>query len=155
VAGITGFSAERGDQLIVESLPFESTLNQEPPPPPPSAANPAPAFPRKLIVPIIAAGAGLCLACGLVLVWLMKRRRKAAVQMRLALEAEEQKQLADVVALEAPETMAELGEAMAEVPELVQASPPKLKRLTDLIAETITKDATGSCNVIRAWLNEE
>lgn len=31
VAGITGFSAERGDQLIVESLPFESSLNSEPP----------------------------------------------------------------------------------------------------------------------------
>src|SRR5579862_4529705 len=34
VAAATGFSAERGDQLIVESLPFESTLNLEPPLPP-------------------------------------------------------------------------------------------------------------------------
>jgi flagellar M-ring protein FliF len=31
VAAATGFSAERGDQLIVESLPFESSLNAEPP----------------------------------------------------------------------------------------------------------------------------
>src|SRR5579864_5231327 len=30
VAGVIGFSAERGDQLVVESLPFESTLNPEP-----------------------------------------------------------------------------------------------------------------------------
>jgi flagellar M-ring protein FliF len=30
VAGITGFSAERGDQLIVESLPFESSMNSDP-----------------------------------------------------------------------------------------------------------------------------
>jgi len=31
VAGVTGFSAERGDQLIVETLPFETSLNGEPP----------------------------------------------------------------------------------------------------------------------------
>ena len=31
VAASTGFSQERGDQLTVESLPFESTLNLEPP----------------------------------------------------------------------------------------------------------------------------
>ena len=31
VAGITGFSEERGDQLVIETLPFESTLQVEPP----------------------------------------------------------------------------------------------------------------------------
>jgi flagellar M-ring protein FliF len=31
VAGVTGFNAERGDQLIIETLPFESTLLLEPP----------------------------------------------------------------------------------------------------------------------------
>jgi flagellar M-ring protein FliF len=31
VAAATGFTAERGDQLIVESLPFESSLNAQPP----------------------------------------------------------------------------------------------------------------------------
>lgn len=41
VSGITGFNAERGDQLVVESLPFETTLLLEPPAPPPSAAPPA------------------------------------------------------------------------------------------------------------------
>ncbi len=28
---MSGFNAERGDQLIVETLPFESSLNSEPP----------------------------------------------------------------------------------------------------------------------------
>ncbi|MCX6623313.1 MAG: hypothetical protein NTY38_20055 [Acidobacteria bacterium] len=32
IAGIIGFTPERGDKLIVESLPFETTLNAEPPP---------------------------------------------------------------------------------------------------------------------------
>jgi flagellar M-ring protein FliF len=45
VAAATGFSAERGDQLIVESLPFETTLNL-PPPEAPRAA-PAPASPGR------------------------------------------------------------------------------------------------------------
>ena len=43
VAGITGLNAERGDQLVVESLPFENTLTIEPP----EAAKPiAPAKPQ-------------------------------------------------------------------------------------------------------------
>jgi flagellar M-ring protein FliF len=31
VAGVTGFDGDRGDQLIVETLPFESSLHAEPP----------------------------------------------------------------------------------------------------------------------------
>ena len=31
VAGVTGFNQERGDQLVIETLPFESTLLLEPP----------------------------------------------------------------------------------------------------------------------------
>ena len=38
VAGVIGFSAERGDQLIVETLPFETTLNPEPLAPAPPQA---------------------------------------------------------------------------------------------------------------------
>ena len=33
VAGVINFKADRGDQLIVETLPFEATLHTEPPPP--------------------------------------------------------------------------------------------------------------------------
>jgi flagellar M-ring protein FliF len=33
VAGVTGYNAERGDQITIESLPFESTLSIEPPSP--------------------------------------------------------------------------------------------------------------------------
>ena len=42
VAGITGFSQERGDQLVIETLPFETTLQLEPPLPqsPRARANP-------------------------------------------------------------------------------------------------------------------
>ena len=40
VAAAAGFETERGDQLIVESLPFESTLNLDPPVPPVPVTHP-------------------------------------------------------------------------------------------------------------------
>jgi flagellar M-ring protein FliF len=61
VAAATGFNAERGDQLIVESLPFESSLNAQPPAasaPKPKPAPPGPAWleflrqNRDLILPV-------------------------------------------------------------------------------------------------------
>ena len=45
VAGVTGLNMERGDQLIVETLPFETTLLTEPPAAP--AVPAAPASPSK------------------------------------------------------------------------------------------------------------
>jgi flagellar M-ring protein FliF len=47
VAGITGFSAERGDQLVIETLPFETTLLLEPP-----GGYPVPAAPNKTGTPV-------------------------------------------------------------------------------------------------------
>ena len=68
VAGITGFNAERGDQLIVETLPFEITLLTEPPDSrPPGPAKPAPAplpfgWSRQTLA--IAGGVALALMAG-------------------------------------------------------------------------------------------
>jgi flagellar M-ring protein FliF len=39
VAGVTGFSMDRGDQLIVETLPFESTVESDPSLLPPASAT--------------------------------------------------------------------------------------------------------------------
>ncbi len=48
VAGITGFNAERGDQLVIETLPFETTLLLEPPPLPAVPVAPAKPVTQKL-----------------------------------------------------------------------------------------------------------
>jgi flagellar M-ring protein FliF len=48
VAAATGFSTERGDQLIVESLPFEATLNLEPPNAGPIGSKPSGTLPVNL-----------------------------------------------------------------------------------------------------------
>jgi flagellar M-ring protein FliF len=46
VAGVTGFNAERGDQLVVETQPFETALTLEPPPASPGGSG-SPREPQK------------------------------------------------------------------------------------------------------------
>jgi flagellar M-ring protein FliF len=83
VAAATGFSAERGDQLIVESLPFESSLNAQPPPASAPKPKPAPAGPawieflrqnRDLIVPV-SVGITLLLFVVRASLWLFAHRQ--------------------------------------------------------------------------------
>ncbi len=94
VAGAIGFSAERGDQLVVESLPFESTREMEPSRlPPASGAAPAPqsapAFPlpawlqqilgqkNMAVLGGVAAVIALVLLAGFVL--MLRRKKKQTV----------------------------------------------------------------------------
>ena len=42
VAGIIGFTEQRGDQITIETLPFENTLQAEPPQAPAAPAKPVP-----------------------------------------------------------------------------------------------------------------
>ena len=85
VAAATGFSAERGDQLIVESLPFESSLNAEPPAAsaPQPKTKPEPPGPawleflrqnRDLMVPVTL-GIGLLLFLARAVRWLLVHRK--------------------------------------------------------------------------------
>lgn len=48
VAGVTGYNAERGDQLVIETLPFETTLLLEPPQQPGTTGSQKPALPLGL-----------------------------------------------------------------------------------------------------------
>ena len=72
VAGVIGFSAERGDQLVVESLPFESTVNPEPVSLAPKAAPVVPASPLDQLLKnkyvMIGGGVGVLVLLGLVIV---------------------------------------------------------------------------------------
>jgi len=91
VAGIIGFDDKRGDQLIIETLPFETTLLTEPPaapasPVPGPGSQPVPGtglplnLQQKQIV-LIAAGAGvLILALAALVIRRLRRKKNAAAQ---------------------------------------------------------------------------
>jgi len=86
VAGITGFNEQRGDQMVIETLPFETTLLTEPPPsptaPPAATGSPVAGLPfkvdrKQMMMVAGAAGAVLLIA---VAGFVLGRRRKAKNQ---------------------------------------------------------------------------
>jgi flagellar M-ring protein FliF len=165
VAAATGFSTTRGDQLIVESLPFESTLNLEPPSAGPAAPKPSgmsipmPPWLARLVENryITIGGAAIALLVVVVrrvLAKMLNRKGKAQVSatptlpsgvedLEPGLEAQRRAQLAEQAALQAQLDAAALREATKKSAVLV-------KRLR----ENINKDATLSTHIVRSWLNE-
>jgi flagellar M-ring protein FliF len=160
VAAATGFSADRGDQLIVESLPFESTLSLEPPTAAP-ASKPSsgglnlPPWLERWVGNRFALGAAL--VAGFVLMFarrfiakMFRGKGKASAAAALPgperaaqLEAQHQSQLDEQMDLQAQLNAAALAEA-------TKRSVVLIKRLR----EGATKDAAPAAHIVRGWLNE-
>lgn len=148
VAGVTGFNAERGDQLIVETLPFESSLKAAPPQPvnsPKPVKNPpwlefANKY-RDLWAPV-----GLGLAVLLVVVrtvFALSRRRGFPPEPELAAE------------LEAPAAHAELSQAAVAIARgQAAAARPEPNEMGDRIRPLVKRDPAITANVLRLWLQE-
>ena len=88
VAGITGYSTERGDQLVIDTLPFETTLLLEPPaaPAPPATAPPAQGplgflknMDRKTLLIAGGAAAALVVLLAVGILFLLRRGKTKAV----------------------------------------------------------------------------
>jgi flagellar M-ring protein FliF len=165
VAAATGFSSERGDQLIVESLPFESTLNLEPPS---ATAVPKPTANTMNLPPWLAKYLdnrwiliGATLALGFVLSMARRligkmfgRKREATADMQPALPS----------AQEVLENQIEQQRrAQAELDAKVQAqlnagtlseSAFRTEALLKRFRENINKDPALAAHVVRSWLNE-
>ncbi len=111
IAGAIGFNQQRGDQIVVESLPFESTLRKALPPPDPAAPKAAPGKPgatqnpspldgltkwladkgikvNPMILIGVAAGVGLLLCGGVLFFVMRKRKAKKALILKAKAEAE-------------------------------------------------------------------
>jgi len=173
VAGVIGFKAERGDQLMVETLPFESTLHSEPP----SAAAPSPAptapavrLPAWLATPkgmgAITGGAILLLALVVGVLRRLRRRpeRSAAVQTALpagaqsapavapgdSVEKKMQAQLEDQADLQARLE----SEALAAI-KAPTATTNKKEVLTKYLQASLKKDPIVQVQSLRTWLNEK
>lgn len=173
VAGVIGLSTERGDQLVVEALPFESTLSPEQIPPGTSAnpqADSLPPWLQKLLAnrPLMI-GAGAALVVLIVLAMVMMRmlmrkgKKRAEIQGQLlaaapgkaSLESSEratqhmEAQIAEQAAIKRQQEI----EAMTAL-KLPQVKTKKSEVLTKHIAEEAKKDATTMVQVLRSWINE-
>lgn len=167
VAGVIGFSAERGDQLVVETMPFESTLNAMPEPPetapakPPAAApNQPPAFLQNKLTLEIAAGALVLLLAGF---WFIRKRSRASkLKIPAAIEpSKEDQQLLTAEELQRKmEGQLAENQAARELKELEALTslklPPvptkKTEVLTRHITEEAKKDPKVMAQIIRAWI---
>jgi flagellar M-ring protein FliF len=178
LAGVVGLAPDRGDQLLVETLPFESTLNSEPPPSPvkplppsnlpqwlqPYANNP------KMLILGAAAAAGLLLVAG-VFAFMLKRRKKpdaksVATQHALpgqggAASLSDPAQSAEAIQRQMQEKLAGQSAAQHQAEEatlsnlkLPAVSTQKSEILVKNLRENITKDREGSANILRSWLTE-
>ena len=165
VAAATGFSTERGDQLIVESLPFESTLNLEPPS---ATAVPKPATNTTNLPPWLAKYLdnrwiliGATLALGFILSLI---RRAIGKMFGRKKEASAETQPALPSAQEMFENqLEEQRRAQAELDARVQAqinagtlseSAYRTEALLKRFRENIGKDPALAAHVVRSWLNE-
>jgi flagellar M-ring protein FliF len=162
VAGVIGLSSDRGDQLVVETMAFESTLNPEP-----LSSLPAPAGPRPndwiqqaLKSRYLAIGGGIAVAIVLTLIVLvlkLSRRRPsvdAEMAPQLAAPAGEDfnKQIEHQLAEQAAVRQKQEADALNAL-----KLPPVTKKaevLTKHIAEQAKKDSTPMAHVLRAWMND-
>jgi flagellar M-ring protein FliF len=170
VAGVVGFSTERGDQLVVESQPFESTRNWEPPPvaTPPVGAPGVPVWLQNIMknkMLLIGAGAGAFLVfvlLGLAVFMLLRRRKGKGVEIQKQIEASTTAPPADDVTKKMEAQLAEQSalreRQTADALHALKLPPVTTKKgevLTKHILEEVKKDPKIVAQIIRSWVNEK
>jgi flagellar M-ring protein FliF len=173
VAGVTGFTPERGDQLVIETLPFESTLLIEPPAMPGAPAAKKPAQPQLfsftgdpktlyLIGGTAAAVIIIALMGGMLL-----RRRGASASVQTALgQGDGSRAIAggaegsDENDLEAKLAEREAAQKKADAQLLSSLKlTPVITKTAEVLAkhlrEKITKEPEVSAQVLRTWIRED
>ncbi len=179
VAGITGFTETRGDQLVIETLPFETTMLLEPPQP--SVAPPAPQAPAtpltsllkldrktQLIVGGAAAALILLLFAASRLLRGGKKAGSASVTGPVALPAGEggaspavsgqpgafeqqiESKLAERDALQ-QKMDAQTLQALKVAPVITKTAEVLAKHLRD----KVSKESEISAQLLRTWIHEE
>jgi flagellar biosynthesis/type III secretory pathway M-ring protein FliF/YscJ len=173
VAAAAGFNGTRGDQLTVDSLPFEATLHAQPPdwmiPAKTNTKQTAPVLWNQRNV-LIGAGAGLVvlLLAGFLLLGARKKRKKVVAEMQKQLEeaqAATQKAIeaSEAAAVREPEPVAVAAaddmftKQIAEIRESFKLPPmltTKTEVLTKQLIEEARKDPSALAQIVRSWLNE-
>lgn len=162
VAGIIGFDEQRGDQLVIESLPFEATENEEPPQEkvkPMQSPQPAPADLKTLLKDpkVIGVGVGFLLLVVILAVAvrkLTKKRPSAAVQVggAAALQGPESSTEAGVSLAGAAQPAAQMGQGTQL--RLPSGASSRLEERLGTLRENVRKEPELYASVVRGWLNE-
>ncbi len=180
VAGITGFSAERGDQIVIDTLPFETTLLLEAP----ESSAPAPSAPpsqnpldrlktldRKTLIIVGGAAAGMIVLLVLAILFLLRRKTKraeknAAVTAPAALAAGDaappdsldsaavEKQIESKLA-EREALQHKLDSQALQALKLAPVIPKTAEILAKHLREKIKKDSEVSAQILRTWIRDE
>ena len=176
VAAATGLDPARGDQLVVDAFPFESTLHAEPsdalPPAPLTVTTQLPPWLQKLMaqknfatIAGVGAAAMLALVVGfLVVVSKMRNKKRAQAELALAalagtkskdnIVADAQKDLEARLAGQVGEQARKDAEAMLQL-KLPEVQTKKTEVIKKHIAAEAKKDPTAMAQVVRTWLNGE
>jgi len=176
VTAAVGFTPGRGDQITVESLPFEETLNRLPPElSVPVAAHPAPvtAFDwRKQMPVVIGAAAGAVLVIVIGVIAIVRSRKRAAAKARAEAEMANRALASGKPALpvgggaasmeqQLEARMAEraVEQEQADLAALaaIKVPPVKTKKaevLSKQLRENAKKDPTSSAHILQAWIHD-
>jgi flagellar M-ring protein FliF len=174
VAGVTGFTAERGDQIAIETLPFETTLLTEPPEAPgPAPARPIPPKPlgisldrRTLLVGGGAAAVLLLIVTALAMRLRRGRKRVSAeVAVPPALPPGEAPGSADGAAPAGEGMQSTLAERDGMQKQLESQAlnalklAPVVSKASEVLAkhlrEKIKEDSETPSQILRTWIAEE
>jgi flagellar M-ring protein FliF len=153
VTGALGLKEDRGDQLVVESLPFETTLQATPPAATPPASQSAPQrLPFGLEIWMIAAAAGGVVLLGILAFAASKRRRKRKVQVQNtpALPG-----VVDAKALAAAgKDAADVKDTYLPAAATMTEEAANMDRLIQSVRTTVGTDPALVAGVLRNWLEE-
>jgi flagellar M-ring protein FliF len=165
IAGITGFTEQRGDQITVETLPFENTLEAEPPPAPAPVAKPLPPVLDLKSPQVIGAGALIVLLAAAVVFLLFRRRRVASVEdtSKAGIEAHhassgahDRSRLQSPIEQQLSENDAHQAQIESEMLGRIKlpANTKKAEVLVKHIRDSVGKDAAATTNILRTWISE-
>ncbi len=169
VAGVTGFNADRGDQLVVETLPFETTLSIEPPvaSKPPAPPKPTVQFtwpPDRNTLMVVGGALAVLLIGGFAIFAMLKKGKStvtASVEKALPAApaeqtpavAEVEKQFANKLA-EREAVQAQLEAQALKNLQIVPVITKTAEVMAKHLREKIKQEPDISAQVLRAWINE-